>query len=117
MGTFEEIVKRVNQITVGWINYYGIANIKSFMKETQAWLNHRLRQLIWKRWKRPRTRYTKLRKYGINHEEATKLANSRKGYWRLSKNEIIHRAIPNKKLIKWGLKDMSELYEQRYSKD
>ena len=55
-GTFEEIVKKINQTTVGWINYYGIANMKTFIKEIQGWLNHRLRQLIWKRWKLPRTK-------------------------------------------------------------
>jgi len=115
--TFEEIVKRINQTTVGWINYYGIANMKAFIKEIQGWLNHRLRQLILKRWKKPRTRYMKLRQYGIDHEDAMKIANSRKGYWRLSRNEIIHRAITNEKLTKWGLKDLTQLYELRYLRD
>ena len=57
-----------------------------------------------------------LRKYGIDHEAAMKLANSRKGYWRTSRTEILHRAITKEKLIKWGLKDMSQLYERRYLK-
>jgi len=57
-----------------------------------------------------------LRKYGINHDEAMKVANSRKGYWRISCSETIHQAIPNEKLIKWGLKDLTVLYEKRYSK-
>ena len=57
----------------------------------------------------------KLRQYGIEHDEAMKIANSRKGYWRISRSETLHRAI-TKKLIKWGLKDLSQLYEQRYLK-
>ena len=109
-------MKRINQTTVGWINYYGIANMKTFIKETQSWLNHRLRQLIWKRWKKPKTRYTKLRQYGIDHDNAMKMANSRKGYWRISQSEILHRAITKRKLTKWGLKDLSLLYERRYLK-
>jgi len=116
-GTFEEIVKRINQTTVGWINYYGIANMKTFIKEIQGWLNHRLRQLILKRWKKPKTKYAKLRQYGIDHDDAMKIANSRKGYWRLSRNEIINRAITNEKLTKWGLKDITQLYELRYLRD
>lgn len=44
--------------------------MKSFIIEIQEWLNHRLRQLIWKRWKEMKTRYKMLRKYGINHDEA-----------------------------------------------
>lgn len=91
--------------------------MKKFIKETQEWLNHRLRQLIWKRWKIPRTRYKMLRKYGIDHDGAMMLANTRKGYWRISRSGIIHRAITKEKLIKWGLKDLNLLYEKRYSKD
>ncbi|MEK5184301.1 group II intron maturase-specific domain-containing protein [Solibacillus sp. FSL R5-0691] len=116
-GTFSEIVKRINQTTVGWINYYGVSNMKTFIQELQGWLNHRLRQLIWKRWKLPRTKYVKLRQYGIQHDEAMKTAHSRKGYWRISRSEVLHQAIPNKRLVKWGLKDLSQFYEQRYSKD
>jgi len=116
-GTFYEIVTKINQTTTGWINYYGISNMKTFIKEMKSWLNHRLRQLIWKRWKIPRTKYKMLRQYGINHDDAMKTANSRKGYWRISKSEIIHRAITNEKLTNWGLKDISQIYEQRYLKD
>lgn len=116
-GTFEEIVKRINQVTVGWINYYGISRMKTFIIQIQQWLNHRLRQLIWKRWKKPRTKYQMLRKYGIGHEDAMKLANSRKGYWRISRSEILHWAITKERLINWGLKDITPIYELRYSRD
>ena len=91
--------------------------MKRFIKETQQWLHHRLRQIIWKRWKKPGTKYKMLRKQGIIHDEAMKLAHSRKAYWRISRSEIIHRAITTEKLIKWGLKDITLLYESRYSKD
>jgi len=44
--------------------------------------------------------YKMLRKYGINHDEAMMLANSHKGYWRISSSAIIHRAIKSEKFIK-----------------
>ena len=91
--------------------------MKNFIAKINQWLNHRLRQLIWKRWKKVSTRYRMLRKYGIDHDDAIKLANSRKGYWRISRSEIFHRAISNEKLINWGLKDMSLIYERRYLMD
>jgi len=56
-GTFEEITIKINQITTGWINYYGVSYMKIHQREIQQWLNHRLRQIIWQRWKRVRTRY------------------------------------------------------------
>jgi len=57
-----------------------------------------------------------LRSYGIDHDNAMKLANSRKGYWRISRSEILHQAITKERLTKWGLKDLSQLYEKRYLK-
>ncbi|GGK05708.1 hypothetical protein GCM10007063_30140 [Lentibacillus kapialis] len=113
-GTFEQIVKEINQVTVGWINYYGISFMKGFMKAISQWLNHRLRQLIWKRWKKIKTRYTRLKKLGIEDEEAWKVANTRKGYWRVSLSETLHKAIKNKTLVKWGLKDLNHLYKRAY---
>jgi RNA-directed DNA polymerase len=114
-GRFEEIAKEINQATVGWINYYGIGLMKRFIEDIVKWLNHRLRQIIWKRWKKVKTRYQQLRRLGIKHEEAWKVANTRKGYWRISGCETLHNAIKIKTLIKWGLKDLNHLYERRYS--
>ncbi|WP_245757811.1 group II intron maturase-specific domain-containing protein [Alteribacillus iranensis] len=116
-GTFRQIIKEINQVTVGWINYYGVSRMKYFIIKIQQWLHHRLRQLIWKRWKKVKTKYRMLRKYGINHDNAMKYANSRKGYWRISRSEVLHIAITKERLTKWGLKDMFQLYESRYSKD
>jgi len=90
--------------------------MKTFIEDIQGWLNHRLRQLIWKRWKKTRTKYKMLRKYGIDQDDAKKLSNTRKGYWRASRNDIIHRAITIERLTKWGLKDTNQLYEKRYLK-
>jgi hypothetical protein len=81
--------------------------MKKFIEETQMWLQRRLRQMIWKRWKRVRTRYRKLRKYGISHDEALKLAASRKGYWNNSKTPALHRALSNERLLKWGLRNLN----------
>ncbi|RYL88940.1 hypothetical protein EWI07_13170 [Sporolactobacillus sp. THM7-4] len=95
-GVFLNAVKEINQVAIGWINYFAIGSIKAFLIRKREWLNHRIRQLIWKRWKRVRTRYRQLRKRGIDHDEALKLAASRKGYWRLSRSETMHRTVQNK---------------------
>lgn len=55
-----------------------------------------------------------LRKYGIEKEEAWKVANTRKGYWRMTRTHTLHRAITKKKLVNWGLKDLNQLFQQRY---
>lgn len=114
-GRFAEVVKAVNQAVIGWINYFAIGSMKGFLQRTRQWLNHRLRQLIWKRWKKVRTRYRWLRKLGIDHDESLKLAASRKGYWHLTRSETMHRAVPNKTLTRWGLKDWLQQYERLHA--
>ncbi|RYM02841.1 hypothetical protein EWH99_10390 [Sporolactobacillus sp. THM7-7] len=113
-GTFLDVARDINQAAIGWINYFAIGSIKTFLARTRKWLNHRIRQLIWKRWKRVRTRYRKLRSRGIDRDNALKMAASRKGYWRLSRSEIMHRVVQNKTLIHWGLKDWSAQYERMH---
>ncbi|WP_319996166.1 group II intron maturase-specific domain-containing protein [Trichococcus shcherbakoviae] len=77
-GTFQDIVKEINQYTQGWINYYGIGDMKNFIRETAQWLNHRLRQLIWKRWKRVSTRFYGLMRYGLSTLFRTKIIRCQK---------------------------------------
>ncbi|WP_125772646.1 group II intron reverse transcriptase/maturase, partial [Companilactobacillus furfuricola] len=50
---FLEIQRKMN----GWLNYYGIAGIKTFVQRLDEWLRSRIRQYIWKSWKQPKTRY------------------------------------------------------------
>ena len=115
-GTFEEIIQQINRVTRGWINYFGLGFIKGFIKEIEGWLHHRLRQLIFKRWKKPRTVIKKLKSYGLDLDSAKRIAFSRKMYWRLSNTPEVHRAITTKRLHQWGLVPLSELVESAYAR-
>ncbi|EJP6628758.1 group II intron reverse transcriptase/maturase, partial [Staphylococcus pseudintermedius] len=115
-GTFKEIITEINQVTRGWINYFGRGFIRVFLETTQSWLNRRLRQLILKRWKRVRTKYKMLRQYGLDHRSAMKIAQSRKKYWRLSNTHEVHRALTTKQLYKWGLIPLAQLAELAYAR-
>lgn len=49
----------------GWINYFRLAEMRNFLKETDKWLRSRIRMCIWKCWKRVRTRFRNLQRCGI----------------------------------------------------
>lgn len=115
-GSFEEIIQQINRVTRGWINYFGLGFIKKFIEEIEGWLNHRLRQLILKRWKRPRTVIRKLKSYGLDLDSAKRIAFSRKKYWRLSQTPEVHWAITTKRLHQWGLVPLSQLVESAYAR-
>ena len=46
---------RLNQVIRGWINYYRIGSMKTYLDEFGQWLRHKVRVVIVKQWKRPRT--------------------------------------------------------------
>lgn len=113
-STFEAIVRRINQVTRGWINYFGQGFVKSFLKALEPWLRRRIRQLILKRWKQPKTTITQLKRLGLDTDSAKRIGYSRKKYWRVSKSTEMHVAITNEKLRKWGLISLATLAESAY---
>ncbi|WP_301081020.1 group II intron maturase-specific domain-containing protein, partial [Thomasclavelia cocleata] len=96
----------------GWVNYYKIADMKKFLKETDEWSRRRIRMIYWKRWKRIRTRYRNLQKLGINKPKAWEWANTRKSYWRISISNsfILTRALTNDRLKSWGFISALDYY-------
>ncbi|MGX7077436.1 group II intron maturase-specific domain-containing protein, partial [Globicatella sanguinis] len=98
----------------GWIQYHGRGYIKGTIRAIESWLHRRIRQLILKRWKRPRTKIKELMKRGLTLDESKRIAYSRKKYWRLSRTWEVHQAIPTEKLYQWGILNMTQLAEKVY---
>ena len=92
---------RLNQVIRGWINYFRIADMKTYMQSITSHLNRRIRCIIWKQWKVPNKRIESLRKLGCDEEQAKAIAYSRKKYWNTSL--YISIFITNKKLKQIGL--------------
>jgi RNA-directed DNA polymerase len=92
-GKLEDIVKSVNHYVIGWISYYRLATTPSVYKELDAWIR-RLRQMVWKRWKRGKTRNKELRKLGVPQERAA-LGAVGKSLWHMSRTPVVHEALSN----------------------
>lgn len=102
---------KIKQLIVGWINYYRIASMKKLCKNMDAHLRFRLRMCIWKQWKKVSAKYKNLMKLGIKKQKAWEWANTRKGYARVAKSYILHRAITNERLGKFGLVSLLDRYQ------
>ena len=108
--TLEQRIIKINQVNIGWINYYGIAKCKGIVVQLDKWIKRRLRMCIWKQWKKVKTRYKNLNKLGLNHYQAIKFANTRKGYWRVANSVILNTTLTNKFFNDLGLKSLTRQY-------
>ena len=97
-------IKKLNEIIVGWVNYFKLADMKTKLMELDQWIRRRLRAVVWKSWKLVRTRFKNLMKLGVPREIAWQYANTRKGYWRISNSHILNKTITNQRLINHGFK-------------
>ncbi len=110
--SMEDRIKKLNKYIQGWISYFRIADMKSHLQRLESWIRRRLRMCRWKQWKKVRTRITKLRGLGLPNEEAIKIANTRKGYWRIAKTQQLHRVLNNQYWEKQGLINLITTYSK-----
>lgn len=108
-GKLEDIIKEINRYTVGWMGYFRQANTPSEFEKLDGWIRRRLRQIVWKRWKRGKTRYRELVKLGISPGRAAGGAGG-SSPWRMSKTPVIHKALSNQYWVKMGLKSLVGRY-------
>lgn len=107
-------IKRVNQIVMGWINYFRIGMMRQFMNEFGQWLRHKIRVIIIKQWKNPKTIFKNLlyinRKYrnGFDNESIYKVANSRLGWYKKCSMNVVN-FILNPMLLETKIKDRAGL--------
>ncbi len=110
-GKLEEVIEAINQYTMGWIAYYRLADTPSVFEGLDSWTRRRLRQMVWKRWKRGTTRYRKLVKLGVPRERAG-LGAVGKSPWRMSSSPVINEALSNAYWHNSGLKSIKARYQE-----
>ena len=108
------LVRTMEKITIymrGWLNYYGIADMKKNIESLNGWLYRRIRMCIWKQWKLPRTRMRKLTGLGVDSHYAATIAYDRKGYWFNAGNKAVNWALSKERLINRGFYDIAAAYQ------
>ena len=100
----------LRQYITGWVNYFKLADMKTLLRDIDKWYRRRLRMVIWKQWKRVRTRCKNLTKLGISSPKAYMFSNTRKSYWRTAKSPILSTSVSNESLQKGGCLFLSTYY-------
>ena len=108
-ASLEKIVEKLSRYLIGWRGYFGFCETPSVLRALDQWIRRRLRSIVWKHWKRGRSRFAELRRRGVGHDLAAKTAGSAHGPWRLSNSPALAIALSNDFfLTRLGLASVAE---------
>jgi RNA-directed DNA polymerase len=79
--TLASTVRTLTPILRGWLQYFRLAEAKGVFEELDGWMRRRLRCVLWRQWKRPWTRRTRLMQRGLDPERAWRSASNGRGPW------------------------------------
>lgn len=102
----------LSQYIKGWVQYFRLADMKSLLLQIDAWYRRRLRMIIWKQWKRIRTKFTNLVKLGVKKPKSWEWSNTSKCYWHTANSFILSTTITTERLRKAGYIFFSDYYEK-----
>lgn len=98
-----QTIEKLNPVLRGWMNYFSLSQSRRPIEELDAWVRRRLRCLVWRQWKRPRTRETKMLSLGLDAQRAWKSSvNGRGPWWNAGAKHMI-AALPPKFFTQLGL--------------
>ena len=101
-----QMVKELVTYLRGWLGYFDDCQTPSVLQSLESWLRRRLRSVVWKQWKRGRTRFKELRKRGVSKDLAAQTAGSAHGPWRIANSPALTIALSNAYFASLGLLPM-----------
>jgi RNA-directed DNA polymerase len=102
----------LRQYIIGWVHYFKLAHMDMLLVRMDEWYRRRLRMVIWKTWKRVRTKLRNLLTLGLSSSQAWEWANTRRGYWHIAKSHILSTTITNARLCGAGYVFLSDYYRK-----
>ena len=99
---------KLTQFVRGWVNYFSLADMKGLLRETDEWLRHKIRAIYWKQWKRVKTRYRMIKRYGLPKWKVHEMANCRKGVWRSAL--MLNSVLTKQEIASLGYSSMTDYY-------
>jgi len=101
--SLSQTIEKLNPILRGWMNYFSLTQSRRPIEELDAWVRRRLRCLLWRQWKRPKTRESKMLALGLDAQRAWKsTVNGRGPWWNAGAKHMI-AALPPKLFTQLGL--------------
>ncbi len=111
-SSMEQVVKELNQMVQGWVVYFRLADGREKIRRLESWLMHHLRNIHWRQWKTPRTRFKKMIGLDVNRDKAARAAWGRGGPWASSATQAMNLALRNSYFENLGWIGLIRTYEK-----
>jgi RNA-directed DNA polymerase len=103
-------IKEANPKLRGWVNYFCLAGNTTIFQELDSWLRRKLRAILWRQWKRNKTRAKNLIKLGFSSDAAWRFVRIERGPWATAGTFNMHRLLRNSYFDNLGLLSLQEQY-------
>ena len=107
LGKFTE--GELNPVLRGWGNYFILAEVRGTFEELDGWIRRKLRQLLWRQWKRGATRAANLMKRGLLKVRAYVSSGNGRGSWWNAGASHMNEAYPKRYFDQVGLISLLDL--------
>ena len=105
------VIEELDPVIRGWVAYFRKAEGRASFEELDAWVRRKLRCIVWRQWKRQRTRYRELVRLGLEPSQAHLGAGNGRGPWWNAGANPMNWALPTAWFRRRGL--LSFLDEHR----
>lgn len=108
--SLSERLARLKVYLRGWGHAFKLAEGRGAYQKLDEYVRTRLRMVVWRQWKRPRTRVKRLRELGLSSGDAWRYGNSSKGPYRTAQSQTLKRTLTNRWFREQGYFEVSSLY-------
>jgi RNA-directed DNA polymerase len=106
------VIRELGPIIRGWVAYFRWSDVKGAFEELDKWIRHKLRCILWRQWKRPRTRFRELCRRGLDAARATASVVNGRGPWWNAGASHMNQAVPTKTLMMLGLMSFTQEHQR-----
>lgn len=110
--SLRQVIGELNPKVRGWLNYFRHIESDYLLKELDGWLRWKLRVIIWKQWKRTRTRAKNLIKLGLSSDASWRFARRQRGPWVAAGENVMNRVLNNAYFENQGLISLQNQYHR-----
>ena len=107
-ATSKQLLDEWRRYVIGWWGYYRLAEDRRAIFRLEGWIRRHIRKCFWLRWHSVRGRCRKLRRLGVP-EQIPRFVPTRRGAWFVARQRMMHTALSNRTLSRYGFVMPSDL--------